>query len=702
VDLNPRFRFEGFVVGSSNRLAATAARAVAESPGAAYNPLFLYGKSGLGKTHLLQAVGFLALERQATLRVEYVTLEEFVERLHASVAAGQVEAFRRSLLETDLLLLDDVQFLAEHRQMQAELLRLAEGLQAAGRQLVLACDRAPSEIGSLDERLVSRLSGGLLVDIVAPDVETRLAILRRKALERGAAMPSGVLETVAELSASNVRELVGMVNRLIAFQAVSEALLTAEGVRALLADELGVGATDAAAAGAAEAPPAAEAEAPPMEEVEAPPVAEAEGPPLEEVEAPPAPEAEAPPVAEAEAPPAAPAAAGSGEYLAFVTSVSRSVAQTVEAWRSRIGEAALRWEGEGFRTRRLEQLLVSDAVPDVAAELAGFEARVEELRRLAEAVSAFDPEAGGHACLRDPERLEEARAFVERVKAGVEPPPAPSRALVLEEYIEGGANEAAVHAARAVCAEPGRRYNPLFLAGSSGTGKTHLLHAIGNRIAAQQGVVVACLSAQAFTEELVAALNAGRVEWWRRRYRRADAVLLDDVQLLAGRERTQEELFNLFNEFTEADKQLAFTADRAPARLLGFAARLITRFEGGLVAELAAPDRSMRATMVRRLLAARGASADDDVVEYLAARPADSARAVQGLVNRALARMDLSSDVLGLETARLAVEGRAPRPSQRQAISAVVPAGLDPTVGSREKMVWDWPHVGDRLIEELR
>ena len=201
MDLNPRFRFETFVVGASNRLAATAARTVAESPGAAYNPLFLYAKSGLGKTHLLQAIGFLAQERQDAVRVEYLTLEEFVERYHAAVAGGQLEAFRRGVLETDLLLLDDVQFLIEQRETQAELLRLTEALQAADRQIVLACDRPPGEIADLDERLVSRLSGGLLVDIAAPDYETRLAILQRKVVERGIDMPPAVLEVVAETTA---------------------------------------------------------------------------------------------------------------------------------------------------------------------------------------------------------------------------------------------------------------------------------------------------------------------------------------------------------------------------------------------------------------------------------------------------------------------------------------------------------------------
>ena len=654
MDLNPRFKFESFVIGGSNRLAATAARTVAESPGTSYNPLFLYAKSGLGKTHLLQAIGFHALERQGTLRVEYLTLEEFVERYHAAVAAGQVEAFRRSALETDLLLLDDVQFLAEHREMQAELLRVTEALQGAERQIVLTCDRPPGEIADLDERLVTRLSGGLLVDIAAPDFETRLAILHRKVTERGADIPRPVLETVAEVSTASVRELIGLVNRLIAFQAVGGGTLTPEAARTLLADEL-------------------------------PPV--------------PAPRSERAP---APAPAPAPAAEPD-EFASFLSAISTTVAQTVEAWRSRIGEAVLRWQGEGFRTTRLEQLLLSDEVPDVGTALAEYASRAGELQRLLAEAAEYDPAAAGNAVFHDPDRLEEARTVCERVKAGVEPPPPPSRGLSFAEFIEGKANEAAVRAARAVVQQPGKRFNPLFVTGPSGSGKTHLLHAVGNALMAERsGFVVACLSAQAFTDELVQAINAGRIEWWRRRFRRADALLLDDVQLLAGRDATQEELFNLFNAFADAEKQLAFSADRLPGQLAGLAPRLTTRFEGGLAVELAPPDRTMRAEMVRRLLAVRTVVAEIEAVEYLASRPADSARAVQGLVNRAIARMDPSAETLTVQAARLAIEGRSQRPSQAQAVSAVVPAGLDPVIGSREKVVWDWPGAADRLVEELR
>jgi chromosomal replication initiation ATPase DnaA len=654
VELNPRFRFETFVVGPSNRLAATAAQAVAQAPGVSYNPLYLYGRSGLGKTHLLHAVGFAAREHQRDIAVRYLTLEEFVEQYHAAVAAGQVEPFRRSCEETGILLVDDVQFLAKHREMQAELLRVCEAMQAAGRQLVLTSDRPPAEIGELDERLVTRLAGGLLVDLAPPDYETRLAILRRKAEERGMSFHAGVLDVVAGVAATSVRELVGLVNRLIAFQAVSEAPLQPEQARALL----GEGEEDGVAVPAAAAAP------------------------------PPA----APPPAAAPAP---------DEFSSFLTAVSRTVAQSIDAWKNKVGGAVMRWQGEGFRTARLEALLQGEALPDVDAQLARFEEDVGALQALAAEAGALDPASAGHARFRDPDRVEEARSWIAKLREGLTPPPAPSAALTMADYVGGAANEAVVRAARLVASEPGRRFNPLFIVGPSGVGKTHLLHAIGNALAAGPPArVVACLSAPAFIEELVGAVEAGNVEVWRRRYRRADAFLLDDVQLIAGKDQTQDELFNLFNVLAESEKQLVFAGDRPPGRLEGVEPRLLTRFEGGLVVELTAPDRAMREVMVRRLLDGHEVRAEPDVVQYLAARPADSARAVQGLVNRALSAMDPSDHTLSLQAARIAIEGRAARPSQAQAVSALIPSGIDPVFASREKTVWDWPDIGDRLVED--
>ncbi|HMJ58453.1 MAG TPA: DnaA/Hda family protein, partial [Gemmatimonadales bacterium] len=142
--LNPKFTFETFVVGAANRLAVTAGRTVAENPGSAYNPLFIYSGSGLGKTHLLMAIGHSAKQLAPQLNIEYLTLDEYVEAFHAAIAAGQGDAFRRRFQNVDALLVDDVQFLTNRKEMQAELLRLTEALQQAGPQIVLTSDRPPS------------------------------------------------------------------------------------------------------------------------------------------------------------------------------------------------------------------------------------------------------------------------------------------------------------------------------------------------------------------------------------------------------------------------------------------------------------------------------------------------------------------------------------------------------------------------------
>ncbi len=236
--LDGGYRFDTFVIGSSNRLAASAAHAVAEAPGTAYNPLFVYGGSGLGKTHLVAAIAFQARQTQPDLRVEFSTGEEVAERLHKAIAAGQQAEFARRYQEVDLLLLDDVQFLTGQRETQTELLRLFNLMQGKGRQLVMTSDRPPAEIPDVDQRLLSRLSGGLIVDVGAPDYEMRLAILRNACGERSLAFSDGVLEETARLPYANVRELKGALNRLSAFQQLEGQDITAEDVRAVLGERV--------------------------------------------------------------------------------------------------------------------------------------------------------------------------------------------------------------------------------------------------------------------------------------------------------------------------------------------------------------------------------------------------------------------------------------------------------------------------------
>ena len=645
--LNPRFSFETFVVGAANRLAVTAGRTVAENPGSAYNPLFIYSGSGLGKTHVLMAIGHAAKTIASQLNIEYLTLDEYVEAFHAAIAAGQGDAFRRRFQNVDVLLVDDVQFLTNRKEMQAELLRLTEALQQSGHQIVLASDRPPAEIADLDERLISRFSGGLVVDMGIPDYETRVAILRRKAEERGSKFQPGVLETVAKVEYPNVRELMGALNRLIAFQAVNDTPINAEAASKVL----GIPTTSSAAAS-----PAA----------------------------------------------ASSAAASPDEFSQFLTDVTATVGKAVEAWRARVTEAVLRWEGEGYRTGRLEKLLDQEQPAAVDDAIAAYVQDVERLKTLEAEVAVLDPQAAGEKVFRDPDHMDEAEAAAAKVRDGAAPPPAPSAAFPFETYVAGPSNEVALNAARDVIAKPGKKYNPLVIVGRSGLGKTHLLNAIGLELARKKNAVVACLSTQAFVDELIAAIDGNRVDWWRARYRRATALLLDDIHLLSGKERTQEELFNLFNQLVDADRQLVFTAPAHPNTLEGLEERIVSRLEGGLVTEIVEPDKELRRSVLERLLRQQHVPMEPALLDYLADRPIDSVRSLTGIVQRVVEAAAAQDAPVSAGLAREVLEG-APPPRRTTGLrtSGIVVSSAG-GVRSREKMVWDWPAAGDRVIEDLR
>lgn len=213
--LDPRYVFGRFTVGASNELAAAAARAAAERPGAKYNPVFLYSPPGLGKTHLLHAVGHRARERG--LRVLYVSSDRFVTEFVSSIREGKTAEFRERYRRPDVLLMDDVQFLSGKEQTQEGLFHIFNELHHSGRQVVLACDRSPRALKPLDDRLRSRFEWGLIADIQPPDLETRLAILRAKASSLDTRVPPEVLEALGRRNCRSVRELEGCLNRITAY-----------------------------------------------------------------------------------------------------------------------------------------------------------------------------------------------------------------------------------------------------------------------------------------------------------------------------------------------------------------------------------------------------------------------------------------------------------------------------------------------------
>lgn len=627
--LDPRLTFERLVVGAGNRLAAAAARAVAEAPGTTYNPLFIYGGSGLGKTHLLTATGHRLQELQPDAEIFALTLDEFSEQWHAAVSAGETHAFGRRLGRVDLLLLDDLQFLTGRREMQAELLRLFTAMQAEDRQIVCTSDRPPAEIADVDERLIQRLSGGLVVDVGLPEFEARVAILRSACAERGVQVPDKAIDTLAQRGVNSVRELQGALNQWLARETLG-------------------------GPGGRHTPFSTPVIAP----------------------------------------------RSSSEFLSFLSDVTTVVQTHVESWQVRLREVIAYWQGEGYRTAVLERALALPKDPDVSALVEMFSNAVEHLRELEASATRVDGALGGHEYFRDPERLAQAEDLVEKALAGEMPPGGPNPSFTREDFDVGAANQLAVHAADAVIATPGTRYNPLLITGASGVGKTHLVHAIGNAIAAQSGgaLSVACVHAQSLVDELIASIQDGSVERWRNRYRAADVLVVDDVQFLSGKERTQDEFFFVFNALAEAGKQIVLSSDRATSEIPELAARLRSRFEGGLTAEILPPDRALREKLVSRFLVGLGQPTVPALLDVVCDLPVQSVRELIGTVNRLASVAEARGVALDAALAREELGSGA------SAMSTMVPAVAagDRTFLDRERVIWDWPDIGGRLLEELR
>jgi chromosomal replication initiator protein len=224
--LNDRYTFERFVVGTNNQLAVAASRAVAERPAKMYNPLFLYGGVGLGKTHLMHAIGHRVLADGPQRRLAYVSSEQFTNELVGSIQEGTMSAFRRRYRQMDLLLVDDIHFLEGKERTQEEFFHTFNALYDAQRQIVLTSDRPPKDIPGLEERLVSRFEWGLVVDIKPPDYETRMAILRKKATDDGLVLDDEVIEFIAHSCTASVRELEGAVIKLLAYSSLTHQEIT--------------------------------------------------------------------------------------------------------------------------------------------------------------------------------------------------------------------------------------------------------------------------------------------------------------------------------------------------------------------------------------------------------------------------------------------------------------------------------------------
>jgi chromosomal replication initiator protein len=232
--LNPKYTFDGFVIGDSNRFAHAAALAVAEMPGGAYNPLFIYGPPGVGKTHLLHSIGNYVQLYGGGMRVRYTTVERFTNEFIGALQRGSIDAFKGRYRQNDLLLIDDVQFLASKAKTEEEFFHTFNALYETGSQMVLTCDRLPRDLDALEDRLRERFEAGLLTDILAPDVATRLTVLRKRVQHDGITLADDtVLELLADRIPTNIRALEGALIRVVAF-----ASLTGKPITSALAEEV--------------------------------------------------------------------------------------------------------------------------------------------------------------------------------------------------------------------------------------------------------------------------------------------------------------------------------------------------------------------------------------------------------------------------------------------------------------------------------
>ncbi|MDA0328449.1 MAG: DnaA/Hda family protein [Gemmatimonadetes bacterium] len=524
-ELDPKLTFDSFVVGPANRLASAAARRAAESPGTSYNPLFLYSAPGLGKTHILTAIAHKSASGGKDLAVEYMALDEYLNRLEGSLKSGSSEKALYDHL--DILLLDDVQFLTGQPEAQEMLLKTLDQLTAAGGQIVLASDRPPADINGLDARLLSRFSGGLIVDLGAPEYETRVAIIIKKATDRGQTLEPGVAEAVAKAPLKNVRELGGILNKIFATQDLEERRVSLDEVGALMAEQ------DKAAA----------------------------------------------------------LSTGSDEFGSFLSELASTVASAVELkeepWRKAVREAIESADRQGFSTLRLVAMQEGAKSANWEKLIEAFKVDIHRLNEIDNELQRLGnpwPEAA-QGVLEDPDRLEEAEALLTSVRERQRPFPSLGSGPQLHD-LEAFENIALKAGAQLVGAEK-PEYNPLFVwSADEAVGRT-LLGAVGRTYGESYPELrMAVSSVSLFAADFIRALGEGVAGAWRERWWTVDLLLVHGIQELTETERAQDEFFHLFEALRRRGARMMFVADRPPSAIEDIDDRLRSRFEGGLVLEL--------------------------------------------------------------------------------------------------------------------
>ncbi len=598
--------FDSFVVGNNNRLAFAAAKGVAETPAYTYNPLFIYSPVGLGKTHLLNAIGNYILIQNPSAKVNYSSLELVIEDLAKHLEQGTLDMFRKQYTEVDVLLLDDVQFLIGREDKQEEFIRIFDILQMNLKQLVFTSDRSPRDMTALEERLRSRFQGGLIVDIQHPDLETRIAILQRKIQEEGKAVPVTVLHKIANLVPTNVRELEGALNKVVAQATLTGREVTLDIAREAMGEPVGD-----------------EPEVKTFEEFQ------------KEQQA------------------------MNDEFSDFLSGVSEKVtmiATEISSQRDEKGEIIgkiTHWKKRGFETSELDPY-IRRPIEILKKAYEKFEKYVHRLMELQDELSELDvPKEEAFELHRiqsrlfDPSFVVWCEKAIKNLKEKIETVrydfDRPLDDYKFEDFVVGDSNKMVYRAAKMVSEAPGERYNPLFIYGAVGLGKTHLLNSIGNYLLkSNPQIKVTYLTSEKFTNELIEAISANKVEDFRNKYRSIEVLMIDDIQFLAGRERTQEEFFHCFNALYTVHKAIILTSDRSPKELATLEDRLRSRFEGGLVTEIKPPTLDTRIKLIQRVLDNENFKIEPALLKHIANQIKTNIRELIGVANRIVANCVLN------------------------------------------------------------
>ncbi len=522
MDLDRQLTFESFVVGPANRLASAASRRAADSPGRSFNPLFIYSSSGLGKTHLLTAIANQAGQGLGSGRVLYKTLESYLDDLEKALERGEKDVLRETYRDLDILLLDDVQFITGHPEAQEMLLGTLDALTGSGSQVVLASDRPPADIDDLDARLLSRFSGGLIVDIALPEYETRVAIVLKKVSDRGTSLAVGTGEAIARYPYDNIRELQGALNRVLAIQEIEEREVLPEQI----VDILGP------AGGSREGSEFASF--------------------VQELSA----------------------------------TLETSVSDEEERLRAMVRTTMAEAEAEGFSAARLERLLQdkhsADEVREAAKSFRNELERLKEVRAELDRIGNPWPEAAVEL-LSNPDRLREAEALLASARERHRPFPALPAGPKLHELADRF-SPLALRVAEQLITDQHPDYNPLYVWSADGKLGLELQSATGRTAQELRPELrIALISVEGFAGEFIESLSTGVAGAWRERWWTTDLLLLHGVEQLADTERAQEEFFHLFESLKRTGVRVLLSADRPPSSIDGIEDRLRTRFEGGLV-----------------------------------------------------------------------------------------------------------------------